>query len=161
MNKALINNELSLSYPDGFQLMDREELKNAYLDDNPDRWGIRDGERHGLISVWWHESGQMLSSFARHFGGVKSIAKSIEAKLRKGFRRNNYKFGGFFPTQLCGEEAHGLRYEYSVGDIAQYAETIVVQHKNRCYTVYYYARKDGDPSNHRLFEDILSSMSFE
>ena len=40
MVKTIINEEVLLSYPDGFEEMDSEQLKEAFLDDIPNRWGI-------------------------------------------------------------------------------------------------------------------------
>ena len=43
MNQALIHGQLSLSYPDGFREMGREEMKALYQDDSPGRPGRGEG----------------------------------------------------------------------------------------------------------------------
>ena len=75
MNQALIHSQLSLSYPDGFREMDQEEMKRLYQDDNPDRWGIWDQERHIILTVLWHDSNVFLSALA----SAKDVAKSTES----------------------------------------------------------------------------------
>ena len=60
MIKAIINNEVMLSYPDGFEEMDRAQLKDAFLDDNPNRWGIKDEKRHMMVTILWNRT-NMLS----------------------------------------------------------------------------------------------------
>ena len=60
MTESIINGEMKVRVPDGFEIMDAETLKEAYMDDNPDRWGIRDRERHMIISVFYHRSSPAL-----------------------------------------------------------------------------------------------------
>ena len=154
MNQALIHNELSLSYPDGFHEMDQAELKRLYQDDNPDRWGIWDQERHIIVSVFWHESNAFLASLA----SAKDVAKSKEKRLKKGMKSHGYQFGGFYRAELCGQEAWGFRYSYHVGDVVQTAESLVLKRKNTCYTIYYYAREELSQVSRPVFEHILRSI---
>ena len=79
MNQALIHGQLSLSYPDGFREMGREEMKALYQDDNPDRWGIWDQDRHIIVAVLWHDSSPALAALA----GAKDVAKTTEKRLKR------------------------------------------------------------------------------
>ena len=157
MNQTLIHNELSLSWPDGFHEMDRDEMKGLYQDDNPDRWGIWDQERHIIITVFWHDSNAILAALA----GPKDVAKSTEKQLKKGLKKHAYQFGGFYQTELCGQGAHGFRYSYQIGDVTQAAEVLVLKRKNTCYTIYYYAREELAAASRPVFEDVLRSMRLE
>lgn len=152
--QAMINQELSLSYPEGFHVMDAEELRKVYLDDNPDRWGIWDLERHIILAVYWHRSNALLSALA----GAKDVARSTEKRLRKGLRANGYRFGGFFLEDLMGLEVPGFRYSYRVGDVAQAAETLVLKRKEICYTIYCYAREALAEASRPVFAEVLRSM---
>ena len=154
MNQAVIRNELTLSYSDGFREMDREELKRVYQDETPDRWGIWDQERHIIVAVFWHESHALLSALA----GANDVAKSTEKKLRKGLKRYGYCCDGFFSEALCGEEAPGFRYTYQIGDVTQTAEVLVLKRKTTCYTIYYYAREDLAAASRPVFAEILDTM---
>ena len=154
MNRALIHDELSLSYPDGFHEMDRAEMKRLYQDDNPDRWGIWDQERHIIIAVLWHDTNAFLSALA----SAKDVAKTTEKRLKRGMKSHGYQFGGFYQTELCGQEAHGFRYSYHIGDVVQTAEALVLKRKTTCYTIYYYAREELAPVSRPVFESILQSM---
>ena len=64
MSDATIYGGLSLTIPEGFHVMDVAELKRAYMDDNKDRWGIADKDRHIMVAVFWHESGGLVSALA-------------------------------------------------------------------------------------------------
>lgn len=154
MNQAVIRNELILSYPDGFHEMDREELKKLYLDDNPNRWGIWDQDRHIVVAVFWHETNAFLSSLA----GARDVAKTTEKKLRKGLKHYGYHRDGFFSETLCGEEVPGFRYTYQLGDVTQAAEVLVLKRKTVCYTIYFYTREKLASASQPVFEEILHSM---
>ena len=154
MNRTRVNDQLALSYPDGFHVMDREELKKLYLDDNPNRWGIWDQEKHIIITVFWHSSNALLAALA----GAKDVAKSTEKKLHKGLGKYSYRRDGFFQTTLCGRETTGFRYTYQLGDVTLAAETIVLKEKTVCYTIYYYAREELALASHPVFEAVLDTM---
>ena len=156
MKQTVIHSELSLSYPDGFREVDREELKRLFQDDNPNRWGIWDEEKHIILAVFWHDANKLLSALA----GAGDVAKSTEKKLKKGLKNHGYRFDGFYKTTLCGLESHGFRYSYRVGEIAQAAEVLVLKRKNTCYTIYYYAREELALVSRPVFEEILGSMEF-
>ena len=157
MNQAVIHGQLFLVYPDGFHVMDVEELNQAFLDDNPNRWGIWDRERHIIIAVFWHESSAILSALA----GAKDVAKSTEKRLRKGLKRYGYESRGSFTTTLCGQETCGFRYAYRVGDVFQSAETVILKHGTCCYTIYYYAREEKDLVSYPVYEQVLRSLRLE
>lgn len=157
MNQVLVNNELSLSYPDGFHIMDGAELAQAYQNSNPNRWGIWDKDRHLIVSVFWHRTNRLLVSLA----DAKSVAKSTERKLRKGLKSHGYSFHGFYERELCGQRTHGFHYQYQVGDVVQSGETIILKHGSLCYTIYCYTRKDTQLAGDPVFEEILRSCSFQ
>lgn len=155
-HQVLLNGALSLAYPDGFHEMDRSELTQAFQDDNPDRWGIWDRERHIIIAVFWHRSGRLVSRLAKE----KDIVKSTEMKVRRGMKQSGYECSAFFSLQAAGRPAEGFRYTFAVQGIRQCAETVVLKDGNTCYTLYYYAREDGPAEDRRVFEEALASLKF-
>ena len=157
MKTALINNELSLSYPDSFQVMNEDDMRKAFQDDNPCRFCIRDTDRHLLVSVLWHKSGRLLSAIA----DPKSVAQGTDAKLKKALKNSRYQNTGYFQRELCGKKTTGFTYEYVVSDIPMSSEVVVLKHKEVCYTIYWYARKSNPASDHQIFEDILQSVSLQ
>lgn len=157
MQETIINQELRLAYPEGFAPIDREELDRLYQDENHNRWGIRDRDRHVIVTVFWHRTNALLVSLA----DAKSIAKATEGKLRRGLKQHGYQFEGFFPTEVCGVATQGFRYSYRVEDVDQVGEIIILKRKAVCYTLYYYARKESALEGYPLFEEILRSLSFQ
>ena len=149
---------LKLSFPESFGVMDREELKTAYQNEHPDRWGIWDKEQHLMVTVIWHESPALLIWL---FGDVKSVAKSTEFKVRHSLKGRSYSFEGYYDTSVCGKKARGFRYRYNMEGIEQIGEMVVWIQKNCCYTFCYYARTENEEICHKRFEELLQGIELE
>lgn len=161
MNEALLNNELAVSYPDGFHVMDEEDLKRVFLDAAPDRWGIWDRERHVIIALQWHES---HPAFLRKIVSAKDLAKRAEAATHKAYKQMGYLGGSLFERNLCGEEAWGYRFESVVQGAPQVGEVDVFlrarERGNCAYTAYFQASRENAAAHYALFEEFLASMRF-
>ena len=157
-NHVLLNEELNLYWPDGFSVMTKEELKAALRTEDPEKFGIHDKERHIILFVWWHISNPLIVKLA---GNIQNVVKQTEKKLKKTYKDHQYRFLGFFPTKVCGYEAYGLRFEYTLGEITQICETIQFIYKSCCYTISYYTRPELDEQNQPVLQEILESISLE
>ena len=124
MSKATVNGLMSIEIPEGFHTMSAEELRQAYRDDNPDRWGMWDQERHVMVTVMWKEYSRLLMMLA----DVKAICRKNEQIAAKGYAGNGYERGGFFSASVDGRPAEGYRFSYRVGDAEQSAETLLFRY---------------------------------
>ena len=84
MSKATVNGLMSIEIPEGFHTMSAEELRQAYRDDNPDRWGMWDQERHVMVTVMWKEYSRLLMMLA----DLKAICRKNEQSAAKGYGNN-------------------------------------------------------------------------
>lgn len=157
MQTALLNDELSVGIPNGFHVMDREEELRVFADNMADRWAIWDTHRRIIISVMWHVSNRFLVRFA----STKDLIQRVEKKARKAYQANGYQAGEPYETQVCGTDAHAIRYEYEMGGVAQVSEVLIFKHEASCYTVYYYARKDAATKSRKVFQQVLDSMELQ
>lgn len=156
MVKTLINNELYLAYPDGFEVMDRAELKKAFLDDNPNRWGIKDEQRHMMITVLWNRT-NMISAL---MVGPKTIADSAERKMKTSLSNSNYRFNGFTSQKINGRNTTGFSYEYVLEDVDQIGEVLILQNVNRYYMIYTYALKANQQKARVITDAVVASLKF-
>ena len=155
METAQLHGGLAATYPDGFCEMDAAQLREAFLDDNPNRWGIRDTDRHIMLSIFWHDSNRLIAGLA----SVKSLAERTRKLSEKAYAPYGYRFNGAFPAQIAGVEASGFAYEYTLAGVEQFAETIVFKNGKTCYTLYYFTQKELASENRAVLEGILSSLS--
>ena len=56
MEKIQLNNKMTLTYPDGFHVMGKEELKKHQYFGEPPAWSISNPERHVMISIAWKKT---------------------------------------------------------------------------------------------------------
>ena len=77
MEKMKLNNELTITYPDGFHVMDQEELgKHQYFGEAPG-WSISDPDRHIMISAAWKKTNGIVAKLLN----TKDIARQMEAGI--------------------------------------------------------------------------------
>lgn len=153
---VLINGELALTYPEGFRLMELDELKHAFALDYSDMWGIRDEENHMLISLIWKESNGLL----RKLVSTKSLVKEYEKRIGRTFRHGNYRCEEFFETEIAGLAAQGVRFSYHHLGVDQLGELVMFRRGGCNYSLYYYTRPELAQANRPAYEGILASVSF-
>jgi hypothetical protein len=157
MQEALVNGEILISVPDGFDVMDDSLMDDLYEDHNHDRWGIIDRENHMVLTVFWHMPNGLLLKMVP----TKTICKSTEERLSARLKDHDYKFEKHFRRLLCNIEGEGFRHSYSIRGYQYIAEIIVFKQGNVCYTVYAYSRTEMEPVNRPQLNDILESMKIK
>lgn len=151
-----INKELNIIVPDGYRVMSAEEMTAMFLDDNPDRWAMRNEANHHTVAVFYHKSNPFLSMLAN----AKSVAESTQLRLAEGLFSHQYQKGESFPLAMCGQKAYGFTYRYINHEVPTDGTVIVFKHGNICYTVYGYSAAEYTETNRPMFETICKSMHF-
>ena len=156
MAREIINKELAVTVPEGFTVLDAAQLKELYRDDNPDRWGARNEDKHITLAVFYHKSGGLLSTIA----GLKDVVKGTETKLKKGLSANGYKKIGEISETLGGLPAMGFTYTYAVQGIDQLGEVYTIKKDKVVYTVYTYTRPELEEASKPVIREFLDSFAF-
>lgn len=153
MNKARINNEIELTYPDGFREMSEDEL-SKYFSSPANRWGAYNADEHIILSVSWTKKG-----FLSFLTDEESILIGAESCMKRNLL--NYQRISSFKTTVASKKARGIRFEYRVNDakIIQVGDLIVFRQKNKFYAVHYITRKANAGSSRVAFEETLKSIS--
>ncbi len=154
MENILLNNELNLSYPEGFHVLDDEERNRlTFFEDGPGVC-LSDPERHIMMSVGWKQAG----GFAAMVLNSKDVAKNMEAKIRKPMKQFGYRLEGFVSREVGGKQANGFRYEYEAQGIGMFAESLAVKMNKTIYYIHFYARTALKAESLPIMEDILGSI---
>ena len=156
METVVANGEVLISCPEGFMALGEAELDALYLDENHDRVGISDKERHITVCLFWHRSNPILSKLAN----AKDVCVSTEKRLRNRMSKHGYVFESFFERSVCGQEGQGFRHTYVLQDIEYTSEIIVFKKGNVCYTLYTYARTENMEGCRPVLDGIVDSMAF-
>lgn len=154
MNNVKINNEINMTYPDGFKEMGEEELKK-HFGSAVNRWGAFDADKHIVLSVGWKKAG---------FFGFMKDAETYQIELESRLRRCllNYQRIDSFKTKIAGKKkANGIRFEYRVNDsVSVHAgDVFIFKNKKWFYAVYYITRKNHAAEHLPAFEEVLKSIT--
>jgi len=152
MNNAKINNEIELTYPDGFNQMGEEEL-SRYFGTAADRWGVYDAENHTILAVGWRKAG-----FFANLADEESCMIGIESRMRRSLL--NYQRLSSYQPKIGKKKYYAIRFEYRVKDAAlvQLADLVVIKYKKKFYTIHYITRKNNAIEMLPAFEEVLKSI---
>lgn len=151
MKTAIVNNDLTLSYPDGFREMKNDELIR-HFSSAEDRWGIRDPKLHQIISAY--KTGSKLFFVMKN---VKTFAENACEALACSL--DGYRMTGSFSTRVCGKKARGFSFEYTAdSEVAQSGELVVFRHGMRFYALYYIVRTRDYSRLRYMFENCVNSI---
>ena len=153
MNSMTINDELKLSYPDGFHEMDKEEMQRFFTT-SLYRRGVYDGDRHILISVAWTKPGPV---------NFLTDAKTILLRAELGMKRGLQDYCRLKETQdeIAGKKARCISFTFTAqgSDIAQSGEMAVFRAGNKFYAVTFVAREEGFDESLSVYREVLQSFS--
>ena len=157
METILVDGEwLAVSAPEGFVVVPHGELESLMGFKYDRMWGMRDTERHMMLSVTWKDSGKLLTKLASE----KSLAKRVDETNAKRHREHGYRREGFFVRGVAGAsaQAQGVRFSYDVEGVAHEGEALVFKRGVRCYTLSYSTRSALATENRPVYEAILESL---
>lgn len=155
MNEILLNDELSLSCLEGFQVLEGEALTSVFGKELPGSWGMRDDERHIVIGVQWHDSGHKL--LAKAFS-AKDQLKRIDSGRRKAMASNGYVSAKPYETEIAGIEAWGQDCSYTMQGVDHVGSAFVFKSGSCFYTVYFYARAEREAESREVLDEFVKSL---
>lgn len=156
MEKILLNDQLTLSIPDGFHIMSPEELSGLGTGTEPAKWGISDPERHMIVAVTWKKFNGLLTALA----GTKDVAKGMEARLRGSMKQYGFELETYLSKTIGGQAADGIRYSYVVQGIAMTAELLAVKYNKTYYYPSCFFHQELRDESLRVWEGILESAGW-
>jgi len=157
MGNIELNNDLKLSYPDGFHVMTEEELKKYKYFEGAPGFCIEDPERHIIISVSWRQANPFVAMIA----GTADVARNMEARIRKPMKKFGYKPEGFIRRDVGGRAADGFRYTYQVQEIVMKGESLSVKNGSNFYYIHSYFRDALREESLAVLDGIFGSAGWK
>ena len=153
MNAVKINNEINLTYPDGFKEMGEAEL-TRYFTTPENRWGVYDADRHIILSVGWSKAG-----FKRLLTDAESMLIETEGRLQRSLV--NYQRVTSYQYKIASKKAYGIRFEYRVNDAAlvQIADLVMFKHNKKFYALHFITRQSSAVAGRLEFQQMLDSIT--
>ena len=154
MPSMTINNELRMSYPDGFCEMSADDLLR-FFSSAQNRQGIYDGDRHILLSVAWTKPGVL-----NYLTDVRTILMRAELGMKRAI--SSYRQTEMFKTEIAGKKGQGIRFAFTAQDteLPQIGELTVFRAGNKFYAVTFVAREAGIEESRAVLREITQSFSF-
>lgn len=156
MNEAIINEEITLKYRDGFDLMSSEEIKK-HFGISGNNWGIYDRDQHTIISFAWNKAGGFMAWLA----DPKGVANSVEKRMRDNL-------GGFERTSdisvnICGKKAEGFTFEYFANDadIKQVGKILSFKIGKCFYVIHFVTRAEKEQEAYSDFDAIIAAAELK
>lgn len=152
----ILNQELIVSFPEGFREYDEAELKGYSFP-----WGMpglcmENKERRIIFSAAWKNA--WIASFIL---SERDVAENNEKMLRKEMEPLEYHREGFLERELAGRKAYGFRYSYKAQNVDMTGDVYVIKIKKTFYHIYFYTRSSMLEENLPVFEKILSSITVQ
>lgn len=149
-----LNDELEMSCPDGFHIMDENERKGLRMARGGECVLFSDPERHMIVSVGWRKSG-LFAGFLPDTGG---IAVKAEKSMIGSMKRFGCTKESDSERQLDGETAKGFRYRYTAQDIEMCGETYALKRRKTVYYFHLYTRAALKDENQAVWSEMLNSV---
>ena len=156
METALLNNELNLSYPDGFHVMDQAELSAYNFYAAAPGWCINDPDRHIMVSVAWKQVPGLFAKMLK----VKEVAKSMEGQMAQAMKAYDYRLQEYVSRIPGGKEAEGFSYQYKVQETEMSGASFSIKNKNTFYYIHMYYRSALKDQSLPVLEEILDSAAW-
>lgn len=157
MNQMSINNEIRLTLPDGFHLMDSEEKKRIYKNSAViPEWVAYEPEHRMIFSASWKRMNTLLAALACSMDG----AKGLEKRMRFALRDRNYRFGEYFKEKLGDKKVFGFTYRYQGSEGEFLNRSIMVRNGGRIYYLASQLRTEWEKESKPLIDEIWRSLSW-
>lgn len=156
MHTVVLGERLTISFPDGFHILDdKEKSKLQFVGDGPGEC-LSDSESHILISLGWKPIGSLPALLV----SAKDAAKRMEASIRKPMQQYGYRLNEFTGKKIGGEQAEGFSYAYTAQNISMYGESYVIKRDRTLYYLHFYARSEYLTESLDIWNLILSSAEW-
>ena len=157
MAEVLLNNELSLLYPEGFEQMDTLELARDSFTDRTPYFSIRDSARHISVTASWKKVGKLSVATT----GVMSAAKKSERNFCAAMQTRDYRSGGLNPLQLGGKDAAAYRCAYRLDGLEMTGISLVGKGKDSFYYIHGYFQTESLEESLPVWEELVKSICWK
>lgn len=155
-NTITINNTLTLSYPEGFYVMDPAEREKLPVVGKSDFASIKDPDRHILIAADFKPLGRLASMFMN----ARDAAGNTWETIRKPLRSCGLREYGAVCADMGGEQAEGFSYGYTVQGIDMFAQYLAVKRGKVIYALHFFVREALREEGLKIWNEILSALQW-
>lgn len=156
MEKVLIYNTISLCIPEGFHVMEREEIQERFRYNDPESWAMWKPDSHIIIAIHRKKLNPILGLIA----DKKTVRAKLELECKNAKAKNGYRQLEEYEKSIQGKQYLGFYYGYEASNIPHIGENLIIIRKNWYYVISCYYREENREQAHGIFDEALNSLSF-
>ena len=153
MKAVILNNELNFAYPDDFEVLSEDEIKEMNFIEKGEGICIRNKDKRILVSIGYKK----VNGFASFILNDKDIIKKNEKIVSDAMKVNDYQLDDFLSRNVAGQLCQGFSYDYLVNDIKMHGETVLLKLKNNLYYINSYVRDENKEKTLSIIEDMYNN----
>lgn len=153
MLKVTVNNELELTCPDSFHVMDEEERGTMNMQEGSSWTGLSCPDKNIIVTIGWKKIGLIASLLL----SPKDLAKGTERQITESLIPYRYADQGRTRRNIAGNTARGFSYSYEAQETRMRGECTILKLDRTIYYLYLYARENRWEESAEVWEEILAS----
>ena len=123
MEQLTIGKRFTLTCPEGFRPVTKEERDRFHMPESDDSLGLIREDDRIVASMGWKE----VSAFAGVLLHIISPAASVEASVSRDMAGYGYRKEKSLSREIGDQKAEGFRYTYTAGDNFMVGESYVIR----------------------------------
>ena len=152
-----LDNKLFVECPEGFHLLDDEELAAMTFLDDGSKLCMSEPDKHILISI----SNKRINGFSSMMLKTSDVAGNMIKQIAQGMKPYGFKQLNTVEKIVAGRKAEGLDYEYEAQGIGMSGESLVLKNGKDLYYFHFYCRKETAAAGFEKFREILDMVSIK
>ncbi|MBR6349161.1 MAG: hypothetical protein IKR67_01310 [Lachnospiraceae bacterium] len=154
----LLNNELEITFPDGFIEMGPDSMAGLSFVEKGRGVCMKDEGRHIIITVGWKHIGKLAGLLLNE----NDLEINMETRIRNAHTFLSYEDLGPKDIILGGEKCEGFVYGYVAKcEVKMQGESYVLRHGDILYYLHYYTRREFAFENSSVFYSIIDSAEWK
>ena len=146
-----MNDTLSLTFPDGFEKLDKDQLQPLRVMSSSPGICLRDEEKHIIVSLAYKRAG-----FLSGVLNGQDLVKSTQSRLAAAMRGYGYRLSGYEDRRVGSKTAQSFQYAYVAQDVGMRAECCVFKEEKTIYYLHFYVRETCAEEGFRLWKQVLT-----
>lgn len=151
MEKIVLNEALTLAFPDGFRKLDEGELSRLRMLQSGPGICLRDDDRHIIVSLGYRQAGWLAGLLSG-----KDLIKNAQDRIAGVMRPYGYRQTGCQDRRVGSKTAQAFQYAYVAQDTEMVGECCAVKEGKTIYYLHFYVRKACREDGLRLWQEILA-----
>ena len=154
MTEEIINDELVLTVPDDFKILNTQEIILFTRKSAKDNFVIRNIEKHSAVDIAWSKT-----NFINRRIPVAKMTSITKDNIKKA--NPTFKMQDNVKAEIVGCEAEGFRYTYKAKKNDVIGEYLLIKCNNSLYSFTFISNAELFDENYLVYEEFLKNVKLK